>query len=94
MDLAHSRMVNNESLNKDPYVVPEQGMFIILDSKSTVCVDNNVKDTKNSRHISRRKQFVINGEDCNFHKTVWCKRDFSWQALEQRMWGNMNQILD
>ena len=36
-------------------------------------MDNNGKDTKNTRHIDRRIHFVRNGEDWNFHKTVCCE---------------------
>ena len=31
----------------------------------------NGKDTKNTRQITRGIHFVINGEEFNFHKTVW-----------------------
>ena len=33
----------------------------------------NYKDTKHTRHISRRMHFVRNGEECNLHKTAWCE---------------------
>ena len=33
MALAHFRMLNNELLNNDTYVVPEQAPIIILDGK-------------------------------------------------------------
>ena len=33
MSLSHFRMINNELLNKDTYLVPEQAPVIILDSK-------------------------------------------------------------
>ena len=39
-------MINNEPMNKDPDVVPEQSPFIILDSKSAVYMAKNGKDTK------------------------------------------------
>ena len=29
-------------------------------------------DTKHTRHISRRKHFVSNGEKCNMDKIDWC----------------------
>ena len=32
---------------------------------------NNGKDTKHTRQIDRIMYFVRNGEECNFHKTVW-----------------------
>ena len=66
-------MLNNDLLNKNPDVVPEQAPQIILDIKSDVCMAKNSKDTKHTRHISRIIHFVRNGEECNFHKTVWCE---------------------
>ena len=69
--LAHLGMINNELLNKDPDVVPEQAPLIILVRKSAICVDGNIKDTKHTRHIFRRIHLLINGEECNLQKTVW-----------------------
>ena len=66
-------VINNELLNKDPDMFPEKAPIIILDIKSAICVDKIVKDTKHTRHISRRINFVRNGEERNFHKTVWCE---------------------
>ena len=63
MDLAHFSMINNYLLNKDPYVVPEQSTIVILDSKSAIHMAYNGKDTKHTRHISRRPDLVINGEE-------------------------------
>ena len=63
MYLAHSRMLINELLNKDPYIVPEEAPPIILDRRSAVCMYNNGKDTKHTSHISRRVNFVSNGEN-------------------------------
>ena len=60
-------------MNKDPYVVPEQAYFIILDIKSAVCMSNNGKDTKHTRQISRIMHFVINDEEWNLHKKLWCE---------------------
>ena len=34
---------------------------------------NNGKDTKHTRHIYRRMNLVINGEELKFNKTVWCQ---------------------
>ena len=28
---------------------------------------------KNTKHIYRRMQFVINGKECNFQKILWCE---------------------
>ena len=53
MDTEYFRIINNDLLNKDTYAVPEQAHLIILDNKSSVCMDKNYKDTKHTRHISR-----------------------------------------
>ena len=60
MALANFRMLIHEFLNKDPDMVPEEDPLIILDSKSTMCMANNGKDTKHTR--ARRMYFVRNGE--------------------------------
>ena len=52
--LAHFRMLIHELLNKYTYIVPEEAPLIILDSKYSVCMDNNVKDTKHTRHICKK----------------------------------------
>ena len=72
MDIAHFRMINYYSLNKNADVVPEQAPLIILDVKSSVCMDKNGEDTKHTRHIFIIVNFLRNGEEYNFHKTVWC----------------------
>ena len=61
MALAHFRMLINELLNKDPDMVPEEAPLIVLDSKYSMCVAKNGKDTKQTRHIERRMHFVRNG---------------------------------
>ena len=33
----------------------------------------NGKDTKHTRQIARRMNFVRNGEKCNMHKIDWCE---------------------
>ena len=71
MALAHFRMLIHELLNKDPDIVPEEDPFILLDSKSAMCMTNNGKDTKHTRHIARRMNFVSNVEKCKMHKIYW-----------------------
>ena len=61
MALANFRKLIHELLNKDPDIVPEETPLIVLDSKSAMCMDNNGKDTKYTRHIARRIHFVRNG---------------------------------
>ena len=33
----------------------------------------NFKDTKHTRHITRRMHFVRNGEKCKMQKVDWCE---------------------
>ena len=47
--------------------------LVIFDSKLDICMDNTGKETKHIIHIFRRIHSVRNGEECNFHKTVWCE---------------------
>ena len=44
-----------------------------MDSKSDVCVDKNGKDTKHTRHITRRVHCVRNGENYKMYKIEWCE---------------------
>ena len=66
-------MLTNELLNKSPDIVLEEATLIILDIKPTVCMANNGKDTKYTRHISRRVHFVRNDEQWKMHKIEWCE---------------------
>ena len=60
MALAHFRMLIHELLNEDPDIVLEESPLIVLDSKSSMYMANNGKDTKHTRHIARRMHFVRN----------------------------------
>ena len=73
MALAHFRMLNHELLIYDPDIVPEKAPLIVLDSKSDMCMVNNVKDTKHTIHIARRMDFLRNGEKYKIHKIDWCE---------------------
>ena len=68
MALAHFIMLIHELLNKDQDIVPEEAPLIVFYSKSSMCMDNNVKDAKHTRYIARRTHFVRNGENAR------CKR--------------------
>ena len=61
MVLAHCSMLIHELLNKYPNIVPEEAPLIVLDSKSTMCMSNNGKYTKHTRHIARIIHLVWNG---------------------------------
>ena len=78
-------MLIHELLNKDPYKVPEEDPLIVLDSKSSMCIANNGKDTKHTRHISRRIYFVRNGENARCTKSIGVKEVYSWLTLVLRM---------
>ena len=71
--LAHFRMLIHEFINEDPDMVPKESTLIVLDIKSTMCMAKNGKDTKHTRHISRRMHLVRNGEKCKMHKIDWCE---------------------
>ena len=43
-------------------MVPEEDLLIILDSNCVVCMANNGKDVKHTRHIVRRVISVKNGK--------------------------------
>ena len=73
MALAHFRMLIHELLKKDPDIVPDEASLIFLDSESDMCMANNGKDTKHTRHIARRMKFVRNGEKCKMQKIDWCE---------------------
>ena len=36
-------------------------------------MNNNGKEIKQTREISRRIQFVRNGKECSLHKKMWCE---------------------
>ena len=73
MALSHFRMLIHEFLNKDPVIAPEESPLILFYSKPSICMANNGKDTKHTRHIARRMHFVSNGEKCNMHNIDWCE---------------------
>ena len=58
-------------MNKDPDIVPEESPMVFLGSNSAMCIAKNGKDTKHTRHIARRNNFVRNGEKCKMHNIDW-----------------------
>ena len=85
MALEHFRMLIHELLNKDPDMVPDEAPLIVLDSKSDMCMADNGKYTKNTRHIARRMNFVGNGENVRYTRFFGVKEVCSWQTLVPRM---------
>ena len=70
MSLSVFIILNNELLNNDPDVVSEQAPLIILYIKSDMCMDRNGKNTKHTRQISRRANFVRSYKEYNIHSTL------------------------
>ena len=54
-------------------MVPKESPLLKFDSNSSVCMANNGKDIKHTRHITRRVNFVRNGEKCKIHNIDWCE---------------------
>ena len=67
-------MLIHELLNKDPEIVLEEAPLIVLDSRSTMFMTKNGKDTKNTRYIARRIYLVRNGRKYKMHNIDWCER--------------------
>ena len=56
-------------------MVPKEAPLIVLDRKSAMRMAKNGKDTKHTRNITKRMNFVSNGEKCKMHKIDWCEGD-------------------
>ena len=54
-------------------MVPKEAPLIVFDSKSAMCMANNGKNTKHTRHIARRIYFGRNGKKCKMHQIYWCE---------------------
>ena len=85
MALAHFRMLVSELLNKDPEIVTEEAPFIVLDIKSAMFMAKNVQDTKNTRHITRRMNFVRNRGNARCTRYIVVKEVCRWQTLLLRI---------
>ena len=72
--ISSKAVIVHEFLNEYPYMVPKEAPLIVLDSKYSMCMAKNVKDTKHTRHIARRIHFVRNREKCKMHKIDWFER--------------------
>ena len=53
-------------------------------------MDNNDKETKHTRHISRRMNLVRNGEECNFTRKCGLIEVCNWKILEPIVLGKVN----
>ena len=55
-----------------------------------MCMDNNGKDTKHTKHIARRINFVRNGEKCKMHKIEWCEGGLQLEYIVTNKFGEHN----
>ena len=60
ISLAHFGMLIHEFFNKDLDIVPDEYHLIVLDIKSDMCMADNGKDAKHTRHIASRMHFLRN----------------------------------
>ena len=58
-----------------------------MDSKSAMCMDKNIKDTKHTRHIERRMHLVRNGEKWKMHKIDWCEGGLQLADIATKNFG-------
>ena len=93
--LAHFSMFIHELLNKDPDIVPEEAHLIVLYSNYDMCMSNSGKDTKHTRHITRRMNFVRNVEKCKMHNIEWCEGGLQLADIDTKNIGehDLNPIM-
>ena len=58
-----------------------------MDSKSAVCMANDVKYNNHTRHITRRVHFLKNGKNCKMHKIDWCERGLKLEDIATKTVG-------
>ena len=47
----------------------------------------NVRDNKHTRHIARRANFVINGENCKMNNIEWCEGGVQLEYIATNTFG-------
>ena len=52
-----------------------------------MCMANNGKDNKHTKHISRRMHYVSNGEKCKMHKIDWCEGGLQLSDIATKNFG-------
>ena len=58
-----------------------------MDSKYYMWTTKNSKDTKHTRHISRRVIFVRNGDKFKMNKIEWCEGGMELEELSNKNVG-------
>ena len=87
MALSNFRIWIIALLKKDSDIFPEEAPLIILHRKSDVCMANNVKDTKHTRHIAWRLNFVRNREKFKMHKIDCCEGGLQLEDITTKNFG-------
>ena len=72
-------------LNKDSDIFTEEAPLIVLDSKSTICMDKNGNYTKHTRKITRRMYLVRNRESARCTRLIGVKEVCNRKKLLPRM---------
>ena len=95
MPLEHFRMLIHEFLSKDPYIVSYEASLIVLKKKSDVCMANNGKDNKHTRHNTKIVSMLRNGENCKMHKIDWCGGSLQLKDIATKNVGenDLNNIM-
>ena len=88
MFLSHFRMLIHELLKSYPDIVPDEAPLIIFDSKSAICMAKNSRGAKHPGHISRRLNFVTNGEKCKMQKIDWCEGGLKVEDIATKNFGD------
>ena len=83
-------MLIHELLNKDKYIIPEEAPLILLDNKSDMCMAKSCKDTKHTRHITRRVNFVRNSEKYKMHKIDWFEGGLQLEDIATKNVGEID----
>ena len=81
MALAHFRILINDFLKKDPNIFSKKDPIFILDSKYYLCMSNNGKATKHTRHIARKVHFKETVKIAKCTRLTGVKAVCNWQTL-------------
>ena len=75
-------------MSNDPDIVLDEDPLIVLDSNSSMCTANSGNNTKHTRHISRRMNFVSNGETFKMHKIDWFEGGLQLSYIATKNFGD------
>ena len=70
-------------------ILPEEAPIMVLGSKSDVCMANNGKDTKHTRHIYRISHYWYMERNAKCTRLTDVREVCKWETLQLRMLGRM-----